>query len=486
MSDGDAELIRRAEQRVGTTLKDKWTIDKLLGVGGMAVVYAATHRNKKRVAIKMLHPELSVDADIKARFLREGYVANTVDHPGAVKVDDDDVAEDGAAFLVMELLQGETVQARCERKGGPLPVDDVLSIAGQLLDVLASAHDKGIVHRDLKPENLFLDRGGQLKVLDFGIARLRETKERSGTRTGSLMGTPSFMPPEQARGRWDEVDARTDLWAVGATMYTLLTGRLVHEAETANEALALAITQRAPALASVVPDVPPAVAMIVDRALCYEKEGRFPDAATMQAAVREAYAALHDDSASMRMPALSVPDTAGAGTMVALSSPTPAASAATAAAASVGVSASPTTAGVVTRQRPAPATPRRLPLVPIAVALGVVLIAVVGIAIATRPSSSGPAAASGPAASSPVSQEPAKHVEPVVTPSTASAPDEQGAISVDELPNAEKRKKPVKTVPTAIAPPAPPAGNPPPPGTAAKPAPKPVAKPADDPFAKRR
>ncbi|MCA9631121.1 MAG: serine/threonine protein kinase, partial [Myxococcales bacterium] len=239
MAENVDSLVQRAQARVGSVLNEKWTLESLLGVGGMAAVYAATHRNKKRGAVKLLHPELSHEPTIRQRFLREGYVANTVDHPGAVRVDDDDVTEDGAAFLVMELLEGETLESRAERKGGRLPVSEVLPVADQLLDVLIAAHAKGIVHRDLKPENLFLTRAGVLKVLDFGIARLRENNEKStATQTGSTMGTPAFMAPEQARGRWEDVDARTDLWAVGAILFNLLSGRLVFEARTTNEMLA--------------------------------------------------------------------------------------------------------------------------------------------------------------------------------------------------------------------------------------------------------
>ena len=113
-------IEQRARARIGTTLNGKYRLDRLLGVGGMASVYAATHRNNKRVAIKVLHPELSVHAGLRTRFLREGYVANAVEHPGAVAVLDDDVAEDGAAFLVMELLEGETLDEACERQGGKL------------------------------------------------------------------------------------------------------------------------------------------------------------------------------------------------------------------------------------------------------------------------------------------------------------------------------------------------------------------------------
>jgi len=215
---------------------------------------------------------------------------------------DDDVTEDGAAFLVMELLEGETLDHRWERLG-TLPPADVLDIADQLLDVLAAAHAKGILHRDLKPENLLVTNAGQLKVLDFGIARVRElTQEQSSrsgssaqrhqdsgsTRSGSLLGTPAFMAPEQARGRWEDVDERTDIWAVGATMYTLLSGRHVHESDTLNEQLIQNATQRAQPISKACPDLPEAIAHVVDRALAYEKSARWPDARSFQQAVREA------------------------------------------------------------------------------------------------------------------------------------------------------------------------------------------------------
>jgi eukaryotic-like serine/threonine-protein kinase len=284
------------DRRVGTVINGKWTIERLIGQGGMAVVYAARHRNRKRAAIKMLLPELSADANTRERFLREGYVANSVEHVGAVRVDDDDVTEDGAAYLVMELLEGETVHRRWERAGFKLPLDEALAIAYQLLAVLVAAHSVGVVHRDLKPDNLYLTHDGTLKVLDFGIARLRELGQSStATRTGAVMGTPAFMAPEQARGRWELVDARTDLWAVGALMFTLITGRLVHQAETANETLALACIQRAAPIRSIAPDVSAPIADVIDRALSYETAARFPDAASMQQALQDAVRDLNGD-----------------------------------------------------------------------------------------------------------------------------------------------------------------------------------------------
>ena len=284
------ERVRSARARIGTILKKKWHLDQLLGVGGMAAVYAATHRNKKRVAIKMLHAELSQDEAIRKRFLREGYIANSVAQRGAVAVDYDDVTEEGLAFLVMELLDGETIEHRWLRKERALSPREALSLVDQLLDTLAAAHGLGIVHRDLKPENMFLTRDGTVKVLDFGIARVRELSTPQTTLAGSAIGTPAFMAPEQARGRWQDVDGRTDLWAVGATLYTLITGKFVHAGENAQETLALAATRPARSIGERRPDLHPALIAFIDQALAYDMAARFPDAATMQHALRLTYA----------------------------------------------------------------------------------------------------------------------------------------------------------------------------------------------------
>lgn len=139
--------VDRARVRLDTALKGKYRLDRVLGVGGMATVYAATHRNGKEFAIKVLHPELSVVTEIRSRFLREGYLANRVKHPGAVTVLDDDVAEDGSAFLVMELLHGDSVENIWDRHGRRLPLDLIAGIGLQLLEVLAAAHHRNVIHR---------------------------------------------------------------------------------------------------------------------------------------------------------------------------------------------------------------------------------------------------------------------------------------------------------------------------------------------------
>ena len=287
----DPELRKVAEKRVGRTLNGKWHIDSLLDIGGMAAVYVATHRNGNRVAIKILHPIFPRTSNVRERFQREGYLANKVAHPGSVTVLDDDTTEDGAVFLVMELLEGQSMEGLLHRSGGVLTVQHVLAIADQVLDVLAAAHVNGVIHRDIKPGNLFLTKEGQVKVLDFGLARLKEADPKTAlTGVGVVMGTSSYMPPEQARSKWDLVDGRTDLFAVGAVMYRALSGRVVHEADTPTDRLLAAMSKPAPSLRDVAPHIPKPVIEVVDKSLRFEMGDRWADAHAMQLAVRQAFA----------------------------------------------------------------------------------------------------------------------------------------------------------------------------------------------------
>ena len=272
-----------ARDRIGQTLCGKYFIDEVLGVGGTAVVFRATHRNGNRVAVKLLHDHLCKSRDITRRFMREAYLANLLEHPGTVRVLDDDVDQNGVAFLVLELLEGETLEERRVRLGGRLAVDEVLGYMDRLLEVLELAHDKNIVHRDIKPSNLFLTKDGVLKVLDFGIARiLDEHGAATATKTGQMIGTPAFMPPEQALSKPKEIDKQTDLWAVGATMFTLLSGELVHIAESSSEHLVKAATMQARSIARVLPGVPANVETLVARAMRFEKKDRWASSTEMR------------------------------------------------------------------------------------------------------------------------------------------------------------------------------------------------------------
>jgi serine/threonine-protein kinase len=208
-----------------------------------------------------------------------------------VRVLDDDVTEKGEVFLVMELLEGAPLHERAAASGGKLSVEEVMLAADQLLEVLAAAHEKGIVHRDVKPENVFVTRDGEVKILDFGIARVCEAqpKRATATQAGVPMGTPAFMSPEQARGRWDLVGAESDLWSVAASMFTLLSGEFVHVEETVPELLAAVFTKPARSIATVMPDVPRELAAIIDRGLQLKLADRYCDALSMRADLQAAY-----------------------------------------------------------------------------------------------------------------------------------------------------------------------------------------------------
>jgi serine/threonine-protein kinase len=273
-------------------LNHKYRLDRVLGSGGMATVYAATHRNGKEVALKLLHPDLASLESVRSRFLREGYVANFVKHPGAVSVLDDDVTDDGWAFLVMELLEGVTLQELWEAREAHIHPACVCAVTLQLLDVLEAAHVRGIVHRDVKPANLFLLPTGELKVLDFGIACMRLVGQRT-TNAGAVLGTPAYMAPEQATGDASHIDARTDLFAVGAVAFALLVGETVHSAESTLDTLTQAATSHARPLAPLALGVPPTIAKVFERALSFDRDARWSSAREMRAALavaaRDAY-----------------------------------------------------------------------------------------------------------------------------------------------------------------------------------------------------
>ncbi len=205
----------------------------LLGEGGMGVVYLAQHPEiGRKAAIKVLHPELARRPDVVTRFFNEARAANAIRHPGIVDVFDFGTLPDGATYITMEFLEGESLAARLKRVVR-LPIAEAVEVASQIASALAAAHAAGIVHRDLKPDNLFLlpdphtPERPIVKVLDFGIAKLSVDTSGSGsvkTRTGTVMGTPSYMSPEQCRGT-TAVDHRTDIYALGIILYEMICGQ---------------------------------------------------------------------------------------------------------------------------------------------------------------------------------------------------------------------------------------------------------------------
>lgn len=247
-------------------------------------MYGATHRTGSHVAIKILHA--SSDEEMSARFSAEAWIGNQLDHPGVVRVLDDGVTEDGSPYLVMDLLEGETLARRIAR-GGPLSMLEAARVLDAVLDVLEAAHARGVVHRDVKPDNVFLTREGGVKLLDFGIARasaVRGTSSRKRTIAGLVLGTLEFMAPEQANGRTDLIDARCDLWSAGATLFVALTERTIRSGETAAEQLAAAL-RRTPPMMTLAPELPAPMRSFLDRALAYDLAARFPSATEMRSAL---------------------------------------------------------------------------------------------------------------------------------------------------------------------------------------------------------
>jgi serine/threonine-protein kinase len=295
LADASHPKTGASHKRVGSVVRGKYRVEAFLATGTMGNVYAATHRNGSRVALKILHARLAEDPSLCERFKREGYFANSIGHPGIVRAIDDDVTDDGCPFLVMELLEGETLEERRRRKGGKLELAWVLPIADSLLEILAAAHGREVVHRDLKPDNVFVTKSGDVKVLDFGVARWNDGKSSSDmTGVGMVLGTPAYMPPEQALGRREDVDAQSDLWAVGATLFVVLSGESVHAGGDAKAKLIATARTRARPLREAAPDIPRSVAMVVDRALAFHKSDRWPDAMAMREALRWARMSLED------------------------------------------------------------------------------------------------------------------------------------------------------------------------------------------------
>jgi serine/threonine protein kinase len=285
---GDSSKVGRFHERVGRVIADRWRVDALLHAGPTSAVYAATDtRRDTRAALKILHPELAADEQMRKRFQREGYAANAVGHPGVVGVHAEATTEEGAPVLVMELLDGEPLDAIWTDAGGKLPLADVVKYGVALLEILAAAHARGIIHRDLKPANVFVTRRGEVKILDFGLA-CEKGRTESISGLGVVMGTPAFMAPEQALGLRERIDPRTDLWALGATLFTLLSGRAVHEVDSPQAQFYLAATAQAPGIREVAPEVPPAIAAVIDRALAFEGNERWEDADAMRYALRRA------------------------------------------------------------------------------------------------------------------------------------------------------------------------------------------------------
>jgi eukaryotic-like serine/threonine-protein kinase len=276
--------------RPGTVVAETYEITRLLGQGGMGAVWEAKHLRlpDKRVVVKVLLFG-TTDPVALARFRREADIASRLGHPNIVQVLDFNTLPDGAPYIVLELLQGETLAARLFR--GLPTFDQTTAIVSQIGSALAAAHREGIVHRDLKPDNIFLcptDPGGEVrdvvKILDFGISKIRGAKTVL-TQDAALIGTPQYMAPEQATGRNDEIDARTDIFAFGAIVFEMLAGRPPFLGDTLASVIHAVVYAPTPSLRELAPATPAAVVAAVERALAKNRDERFADVGAFVKAV---------------------------------------------------------------------------------------------------------------------------------------------------------------------------------------------------------
>jgi eukaryotic-like serine/threonine-protein kinase len=264
----------------------------LLGEGGMGAVYLAEHPAiGRRVAVKVLHKNYIRDENLLTRFLNEARAANAIRHPNIIEILDSGTIADGTPFLVMELLEGESLGTRIRRVGA-LSLQTSVEFCYQTASALGAAHKKGIVHRDLKPDNLFVvpdphdpDRE-RIKVLDFGIAKLQQSANDSvKTRTGTLMGTPIYMSPEQCRGT-KTVDHRSDIYSLGIIFFEMLCGQPPFVSEGFGELVNMHLNVAPPAPSSQNPDISPTIDAIVLKMLAKNPEERFADMGELQAALK--------------------------------------------------------------------------------------------------------------------------------------------------------------------------------------------------------
>jgi serine/threonine-protein kinase len=276
-----------------------YRVVRLIGEGGFGEVYLVENELiQRRAAVKVLHPALAQDAELVRRFLNEARAASAICHPNIVEVLDAGGTPDGAPYILMEFLEGVSLQKRLADRG-PVPLPRVLDIADQAGSALVAAHAAGIVHRDLKPENLFLvpdahaPNGERVKVLDFGIAKICLSSGSGGTvrtRTGMIIGSPAYMSPEQCKDSAD-VDVRSDVYSFATILYEMLSGRTPHVAATGTELLFLHLTKTPPPLRELAPQVPANVDAVIMRGLAREREERFDSMESFVAALREDLAA---------------------------------------------------------------------------------------------------------------------------------------------------------------------------------------------------
>src|SRR4051812_677295 len=281
----DADSSEDRDELVGQTLSQTYTLLRVIGEGGMGRVYEARHTRigSKRFAIKMLHPEYARQPEVLTRFQREAEAAAAIHSPYVVDVYDVDRTADGRPFIVGEFLEGKEF-ANYLDEVTKMAVPPAVRVVRQICKALATAHEKGVVHRDMKPENVFLTGDPALpvaKVIDFGISKHGDSPGTALTKTGMIMGTPSYMAPEQARG--ERVDHLADVYAVGAILYCALTGQRPFDRGDPTATLTAVLIEDPPRPRSIEASIPDSLEMVIQRAMAKRPQDRYANMAELEA-----------------------------------------------------------------------------------------------------------------------------------------------------------------------------------------------------------
>jgi len=277
------------ETPAGSSIPERvgpYVVESELGRGAMGIVYRARRDGQgPPVAVKLLNPSIASDPAMSARFVREGRAAALVNDPGVVGVSDFGQLPDGQAYLVMEIVEGRTLEEEIEQSGA-LPPAEAVRLAVRILAALELAHVRGVVHRDLKPSNVFLAPGGRVKIADFGAALVNDARRSGLTDADLVLGSPAYMAPEQALGR--ETDDRADLYSLGCVLYRMLSGRPPFQARTLVEVLRQQVEQAPAPVSSPHGPLPALLVETVDRALAKSPDDRFRSAGEMRAVLEQA------------------------------------------------------------------------------------------------------------------------------------------------------------------------------------------------------
>ncbi len=274
------------KEMIGKVFDRKYKIIRLIGEGGMATVYEAEHTViKRKVAVKVMHEEVAAVPGATSRFFLEAQSASSIGHPNIIEIFHVGEEDDGTVFMVEELLMGISLKDLLEREGTLKP-SAAVAIVLQVLSALVAAHDKGIVHRDIKPDNIFLSidsrQKREVKLLDFGVAKVQDSStegDQGLTRTGTVLGTPKYMSPEQARGK--QVDGRTDLWAVGIILYEMLSGLQPFDGENYNKVLSDILLETPTPLGQLNPKLSRALVYVVEKGMAKDRNDRYAKATDM-------------------------------------------------------------------------------------------------------------------------------------------------------------------------------------------------------------